>query len=113
MVSFLHLLNSSPVASFIGEVGEREGEDWGSSPVTSSIGEVRERRVEDWGGGRGLTRRLNVNEASLDEQVYSPLSSTFGSEIVRRLPSINASSGMSPSTLLQKWNWLIFSTYTI
>ena len=43
------ILNSSPVASSIGEVGEGEG--------------------EDRGGGRGLTRRLNVNETSLDEQV--------------------------------------------
>ena len=48
-----------------------------------------------------------MNEASLDEQVYSPLSSTCGSEIVRRFPSTTASSGMSPSTLLQKKKNLI------
>ena len=69
MVSFLHLLNSSPVACSIGEVGEGKGEDWGSSLVAFSIGEVGEREGEDWGGGRGLTIRLNVNETSLDKQV--------------------------------------------
>ena len=63
------ILNSSPVACSIGEVGDGEGEGWGSSSVAFSIGEVGERERENWGGGRGLTRRLNVNETFLDKQV--------------------------------------------
>ena len=62
------ILNSSPVASSIGEVGEREGEDWGSPPVAFSIGEVGDGEGEGW-GRRRLTRRLNVNETFLDKQV--------------------------------------------
>ena len=56
------ILNSSPAASSIGEVGEGERE--------GGEGEGGEGEGEgDGGGGRGLTRRLNVNETSLDKQV--------------------------------------------
>ena len=42
----------------------------GSSVVSSviTVGEEGDGKGEGW-GGRGLTRRLNVNEAPLDEQV--------------------------------------------